>query len=299
MPLRVEHVQKRRQPLAVTVAREFERALLGFDRIVERGRARLVGAVHRQRVVDVAQRHQHGLPVCERGFRLTRLRQAQVRHQLTARKDRQRHRRPERIEQVRPVRELAHVRGAQPDLTGQRDIRIELRDRHADVGRRRMQVGFRAADVGPPARERRRQADRHDGRHLRQCMRRGEPVVERARRAAHQIGERIAQQHDLLIELRQLRADLRKPCVGTAHVEVAREAVRRLLSREVEQIALRALQLVGQLALAFGAAQLQIGLRDFGLERQQRVVAARDRGARLRVGRLDRTAHTPEQVELP
>ncbi|AOJ40365.1 hypothetical protein WJ23_20730 [Burkholderia lata] len=51
-------------------------------------------------------------------------------------------------------------------------------------------------------------------------------VVERARRAADQVGEAVAQQYDLLVELRQLRADLCESCVRAAHIEVARQPVR-------------------------------------------------------------------------
>lgn len=47
-------------------------------------------------------------------------------------------------------------------------------------------------------------------------------VVERARRVAEQVGQAVAQQRDLLVELRQLRAQLREPRVGALHVELAR-----------------------------------------------------------------------------
>jgi len=48
-------------------------------------------------------------------------------------------------------------------------------------------------------------------------------VVEPARRAADQVGEAVAQQYDLLVELRQLRADLCESRVRAAHIEVARQ----------------------------------------------------------------------------
>ena len=200
---------------------------------------------------------------------------------------------------MRPLRELAHVRGAQADLPGQRDVGIELRDRHADLGRGRVQLQLRAPHVGTPARQCGRQPDRHRRRQPRQRGRRLEQLVERAGRAAHQIGQAVAQHRELLVVLRKLRADLRQARVGAAHVELAGQPVRGAIAREVEKVLLRLRQFQRQRAQCLRAAILQVGLRDLGLQREQRVVAAGHRRAGFRAGRLHRAPHAPEQVELP
>ncbi len=165
-----------------------------------------------------------------------------------------------------------------------------------------MQLRLGTANVRTPPRERRRQADGHGrqhGRHDGLAAVVGKFGVERAGRRAGQHGESVHRLRDLRIERRQLRLQAAELRARALHVLLACQADARLLAREVEDLLFgvdfRKCDALDRLR----AAQLRIGARDFGFERDERIVAAFDFGLRLRICRFDRAPHAPEQIEFP
>ncbi len=195
--------------------------------------------------------------------------------------------------------QAARVRGARADLAGQRDIRIELRHRYADIGGRGVQTRLGAANVGAPARERRRQTHRHSRRHGRHLGRRGQFRLKRTRRFTKQIRQTVQRLCDLLIVLRQLRLRLCELRRGALHVQLAGESHFGLALRQPDNLALLIDKALRNLPQRLRAAQLHIGLRDLGFERHQRIVAAFQRRFGLRMGRFNRAAHAAEQIQFP
>ena len=68
---------------------------------------------------------------------------------------------------------------------------------------------------------------------------------------------------------------------------------------QVERLPIEFDLLEGNAPHGLRAAQLRVGLRDLGLERDECVVAVFDRRLGLRASRFGRAAHAAEQVQLP
>ena len=104
-----------------------------------------------------------------------------------------------------PVVEIADVGIAHPELAGKRQAGKELRHRHADVRRLRVQRRLRLTNIGTAARQRGGNADRHDLRQGGHRFGRKELVIQRAGRFAQQHRQPVHRLARLRLILGQLR----------------------------------------------------------------------------------------------
>ncbi|VWB67827.1 hypothetical protein BST28156_03212 [Burkholderia stagnalis] len=211
----------------------------------------------RERIGDVLERAEHRLLVLVDGGLVARLRRAALREQRAAVEDRLAERRADAPDRARAGQHRRPAEAAFAHRRRQRQLREQLRGRHAHFGRGGLQRRVGGADVGPAL----QQVGRHHDGHLLGQM----EIVERevggrlVGRAADQHRERMACRIALLAQRGQAR----------------REGLRAL--PRVQRIAARR---GAERMAALGVVRLRVGERDEPLGRVDLRVEHRRRDRR-------------------
>jgi len=155
-------------------------------------------------------------------------------------------------------------------------------------------------DIGPPAREVGRQADRYDRRWLLlRRQRRFQLALERARLQGHQLAEFVDVLADLAIEAGKLGLGAGGLRGRTDHVDVAAQTRSPAQAGEIQQVTHGGDGLLNDPTLGLGAAQVKIGAADLAQGGHQNRAAVLDRGLSVGLGGFHRAPHAAEQVDLP
>ena len=189
--------------------------------------------------------------------------------------------------------------GDQVGRAGEVDLRVEIADRHTDVGSGRGKVALGDAHVRPPAQQLRGQPDRHRGRRRRRRGDWRQLRGERLGRLADQHAQRMDLAPRLGFQRRPLRLRRGELVLLLADLEPRRETGLPARLHQRQQLLLARLFAQRDVDLALQRAQGEVVDGDLGgggnLGVAQRPDLRLDAAAR----RLDAAPGLAEQVELP
>ncbi len=171
-----------------------------------------------------------------------------------------------------PIGEIGRIQRAHADVPGQRNIRIELGDGHADAGRCGVQARLRLTNVRAPFARARTEPPRPRLRDLRQGLGLAQLIVHSPRRFAGEHAEGVHRLLDLAIVSRQLPARVieLRPCL--IHVELGGQPVLLAPPRQFEIVLRRFDVLLLARLQGLRSAQLHVGLDDLALQQDQCII---------------------------
>jgi diguanylate cyclase (GGDEF)-like protein len=296
--LRHQHCQKVRHTLLVSALRKIQRPLILSHRPDQFISPRLFRLIGRQRVVNVVPGLQDSLLEVDRRLLLLGLAQLQSRAQLAALEDRDGQAGTEGILLRIEVEEILDLQRLQPHAAGEIERRIEIRLRHADIGRRGMKLRLHLTDVRPSPCQFGRQPDRNTWRHWRHRLRGRKLGSQRVRRLAQQQTQRVDCLCFLLLKARDLRQRRMQLGGCVRYVEICGHPAGGTLLRQAKTLPGGANILAGNAELGLRATKLDVVARDLGQTGQQHGALCFLGGLGRRGGRFDRTPDGAPQINL-
>ncbi len=267
---------------------------LGGD---EQRLARLAAVDRDQRVLDVLQRDQHGLPVGgKRGVR-GRLLLLDARAQLAALEDRGADAAEQAAENIGG--EIAEIAARRAERSGEAQRRIELRLGDADARQLGDEILLRDDQVGAAREQVGRQAGFDAVGAERDGLCGSQLGLDRAGRDAEQDGKLVGVALEGLLDVRNAGGRLKALGNGLLQLDFAGEAGVGAPLHDLQRIVLNAQILAGDGKACLLLAGIDIIERDFGDEAALHVGKAGGAAVGSGARRFDRAREAPENVRFP